>query len=286
MNPLIKNGKIQVLCDKHQCQSIIYALETDSETTKAKDSLTVLKGLEIWYEGRQPFGTDTSHEEADKTLRSEARIYDILGVHRRVITYYGLELLPDGHTAYAIRLERAAFGALRQKIMNEVPPPMAWRIRIAAQVAEGVAYLHNRGVIWDDASTRNVLLCRSGGGNSVAKLCDFASSAPESEFGNWYGCETRYCPPGPKPHRHLKGQTRSRELFALGSIVYEITHWTVPYGSYANYGDVESAVSNGSWPNLDPNNPAADIIRKCWTFNYASADEIASGLTRITDHLN
>lgn len=125
MSHLIKDGKIQVLSDKHECQSVIYAVAADS-TAKAKDSQTILKGLEIWYDGYQPFRTSTNNEDADKALRREARIYDMLGVHSRLITYHGLELLPDTQTAWAIRLERAAFGSLRKVIVEEVSYRSRW----------------------------------------------------------------------------------------------------------------------------------------------------------------
>ena len=51
-------------------------------------------------------------------------------------------------------------------------------------------------------------------------------------------CEDRYCPPGSnRPHRNTVG-TMNRELFALGSAIYEILEWKVSYGTrFELYGD-------------------------------------------------
>lgn len=228
MSHLSKERTIDILCNKRKCQSVIYAITTEREPQ------TVLKGQEIWYEGRQPFRLNADNKKADRKIRIEAEIFEILGPYERIITYCGLEVLPD-NTAWAIRLERADYGNLRDAISSKKSEPILWRIRVATQVAEGVAYLHTRGVIWGDPSTRNVLLCKTGG-SIVAKLCDFADSALESEYSqSWYGCETRYCPPGPNPHYH-EGRSRARELFALGYITCEITQWAVP-SLWSGYGE-------------------------------------------------
>ncbi len=67
-------------------------------------------------------------------------------------------------------------------------------------------------------------------------------------------------------------------MFALGSAIYEITEWSVPYGAETNDGDVDKALGRGEWPVLSTGNPAADIIRKFWSFEYSSAREVMNAL--------
>jgi serine/threonine protein kinase len=158
---LIREGKIQVL--GQTANSVVYAVASDSNTGYAKDSQTVLKGGTIWYEGREALGPGKDAEESDERARKEASIYEILGRHERILEFYGLETGILGESvpkAWAVRLERAPHGSLRNQIVSRSPADAdpQTRLQLAVQLAEDVAYLHSRGVIWGDPSTRNVLV--------------------------------------------------------------------------------------------------------------------------------
>jgi len=118
---LITEGKIQVLGET--IHSVVYAVAGDSETGLAKDSLSVLKGGSVWYEGRQALGPGKKIGESDERLRKEAAMYKALGKHERILELLGLEESvlvgrdePPGTVpqAWALRLERASFGSLRE----------------------------------------------------------------------------------------------------------------------------------------------------------------------------
>ena len=74
---LVLEGKIQIL--GQTANSVIYAVACDSQTGKAKDSPSVLKGGTVWYEGRKVLGLGKDAEESDERARKEARIYGVLG---------------------------------------------------------------------------------------------------------------------------------------------------------------------------------------------------------------
>ncbi|WEW56411.1 hypothetical protein PRK78_001854 [Emydomyces testavorans] len=278
---LIQEGKIQIL--GQTLNSVVYSVSSDSKTGFAADSPSVLKGGTVWYEGREALGPGKSAEESDERARKEASIYDVLGHHDRILGYLGLEVavISEGAApkAWAVRLERAPYGALRDYIVNNKanPPDERTRLQLAMQFAEGVAHIHRRGVVWGDLSTRNALLFDDW----CIKLGDFAhSDLVENYPEDWYMCETRYCPPGSdRPHRNTVG-TMNREIFALGTAIYEIVEWKVPYGPVTEVSEdeVTTALADGNWPQLNTGNPAEAIIRGCWEYKYESSQRVLDDL--------
>ena len=116
------------------------------------------------------------------------------------------------------------------------------------------------------------------------KLGDFADSDTLDRYSTeWYMCEDRYCPPGSnRPHRNAVG-TMNRELFALGSAIYEILECKVPYGTrFELYGnDVIEALSRGEWPELSDGDPARATIEKLWAYSYGSSQEVVDDLQSL-----
>lgn len=282
---LVEEGKIQII--GQTANSVVYAVASDSKTGWARDSPSVLKGGTVWYEGREALGPGQGVEESDERARREASIYEALGQHDSIVRYLGLEAAVLGGAgtlpkAWAIRLQRAPYGSLRDYILGTAadPPKEHIRLGLAVQFAEGVAHIHQRGVVWGDLSARNALLFDKW----RLKLGDFADSDLVNNYPhNWYGCEVRYCPPGSdKPQCHSIG-TMNREIFALGTAIYEIVEWRVPYGPEAEVSDDEviAALVDGKRPPLTNDNPAGAIIRRCWGFMYESSLQVVDSLKSL-----
>lgn len=282
---LIEEGKIQIL--GQTANSVVYAVAGDSNTGWAKDSPSVLKGGTVWYEGREALGPGKDVEESDERARWEARIYEAIGQHDSIVRYLGLETAVIGGVgtlpkAWAIRLQRATHGSLRDYISDTAakPPEEQIRLELAVQFAEGVAHIHRRGVVWGDLSVRNALLFEKW----RLKLGDFADSDLVDDYPrHWYGCEVRYCLPGSeKPQCHNVG-TMDREIFALGTAIYEIVEWRVPYGSEVEVTEDEviAALVDCKWPQLTNSNPAEAIIRRCWGFMYESSSQVVDSLKSL-----
>ncbi|KAF1964438.1 hypothetical protein BU23DRAFT_594155 [Bimuria novae-zelandiae CBS 107.79] len=62
------------------------------------------------------------------------------------------------------------------------------------------------------------------------------------------------------------------ELFALGSTVYEIMTGSKPYRDLPDH-EVSAAFSEGRYPDLESFSAFRDIIMRCWTQKYATAEE-------------
>ncbi|KAK4042354.1 kinase-like domain-containing protein [Parachaetomium inaequale] len=272
---LIVEGKIQIL--DQTVNSGVYAVATDSKTGWAKDSPSVLKGGSVWYEGREALGPGKDLDETDERARKEAAIYELLGNHERILGYLGLEeAVLNGAGAGP----RPGPGGLRDSIMSATKPPTArTRLALAVQFAEGVAHIHRAGIVWGDLSTRNAVLFDTD--KWRIKLCDFADSDLMTNYpSDWYGCEVRYCPPGSgNPHHHDTGALK-REVFALGTALYEITEWKVPYGPQTEVAEdqVLAALASCEWPAMSSDNPASNIIRQCWGYGYGQSRQVVDGL--------
>ncbi|KAK0708603.1 kinase-like domain-containing protein [Lasiosphaeris hirsuta] len=244
--------------------------------TEAGNETTVLKGMSVWLDGVE---FDRRPAVIPGVLEREATIYKALGDHPRITN-------PLSHHSLVLRLERAPLGSLRQLIV-ETPayekPSVAFRLAVALDFAEGVCRLHERKVLWADLSTRNALVFD---GYRV-KLCDFGGAFLDgTRYAPVQAYETRYEP----PRRHAGRYRGSRggqggfqapptppmlagEIFALGSAIYEITEWEVPYGPAVSERDVAVKLSRGELPVLSEDNPARAVIRRCWSA-YTSAQRV------------
>jgi len=279
---LIREGKIQTLA--HTINSVLYAVASGSETGQAKENPSVLKGGTVWYEMREALGPGKGVEESDKKARKEAKIYEALGQHDCILKYLGLEIANFSSTeiapmAWVIRLERAPYGVSRDYILRTATdiPDKQTRLKLALQFSEGVAHIHDCNVIWGDLSTRNALLFDG----MRLKLCDFAESdLLDSYPRDWYGCEDRYCPPGSDRHQFHDVGATCREIFALGTAIYEIVEWKVPYGpqNEVSEDEVLKALVDGIWPQISSNNPAEGVIRRCWEYKYESSQQVVNDL--------
>lgn len=255
--------------------------------TELGNERTVLKGLSVWVDGieydRRPY-------IRDGIIEREAAIYEEIGEHPFVLKSYGFETVDPATNARALRLERAPLGCLRLFIVKapaEKIPPLATRLRMAADFAEGVAHLHSKRIIWADLSVRNTLLFD----DYQIKLSDFEGSGhPETDDDNMVAYESRY----DLPLKFLHGEISmmAREIFALGTALCEITEWCVPYGTSVDDEEVEMLRIRGKLPDLSADNPAKDIIMRCWTEyssvsesweEYTLAREVCRSLRQLTD---
>ncbi|KAI0107506.1 kinase-like domain-containing protein [Nemania sp. FL0031] len=246
------------------CFSVVY--------TEKGNSKSVLKAAGYWLDGemyeRAVFAEDTSNR-----FKREAALYKALGSHPCILTSMGVELMPDGAEIWALRLERAPHGDLREYIEWNDPPTIAHRIRMAIDLSETLQYIHDRGIIWGDVSARNILVFE----DLHIKLCDFAGSILPGIYPDLlFSYEPRYWVPGPDKEAPTRG-TRAMELFALGTAICEITEWAVPYGSI-EAAELQERLLNREYPHIAENNPVRDIIHKLWHFEYGSAREVADAL--------
>ncbi|TQN73127.1 Tyrosine-protein kinase JAK1 [Colletotrichum shisoi] len=259
------NSRIKVLMRTDH--SVIYFDKTEPEVA--------LKAETIWIDG-VPYGLPSMAAQTSFDLSREHDVYTALGCHQCITRCFGL-VHDDNGNAIALKLERASKGNLRHFI-EETPevPSMYRRLEMADALVKCVAYIHSRGVVWGDLSTRNVLVFD----DDSLKVCDFASSALDNVYPHFgiHTYEPGYCPALPEDQVRALSMMQ-RELYALGSAVLEVTAWKFPYADVS--GDIWGIIESGTMPVIADNNPARDIITRCWDFGYDSAEAVADDLADV-----
>ncbi|KAI1151100.1 hypothetical protein F4825DRAFT_451787 [Nemania diffusa] len=111
------------------------------------------------------------------------------------------------------------------KLSHLSPPSIQHRLRMALDVATGLSYVHLRGAMPCDLSSSNLFLFDE----LRVKLGDFGGALLDGFDFKWDQThESRY-------HLPLRGREyndvphMTRELFSLGSAIYEITAWKRPF---------------------------------------------------------
>lgn len=251
--------------------SIVYTEKDNSES--------VLKAAGFWLDGEMYDHAAFAEDTSDRFKR-EAALYEALGTHPCILGCLGVELLPDGEEAWALRLERAEHGNLREYIENhqENPPAMAHRVRLAIDLAKTLQYVHDRGVIWGDVSARNVLVFD----DLHIKLSDFAGSILKDVYPELlFQYEPRYWMPSTSDEEDQSHSELAVELFALGTAICEITEWAVPYGE-VEIEVLQQKLLDGDYPHVSENNPVQGIIQRLWHLEYNSAQEVVDALEIIS----
>jgi serine/threonine protein kinase len=215
------------------------------------------------------FGRDA---EAQSHLAREREIFNKLQGHfiSEYIVHYKEEW------ASGLVLERLD-GTLRDLLKTCVPSDSCQAQHSSAltwslECCRGFAFLHDNGIIHGDIGCQNVLVSA----DKHAKICDFAGSKIGEEDA-WVAYEIR------SQHPHYSGDqpTITTEIFAIGSLLFEIWTRNPPY-----FRDPDSLVKEkfraGDFP-LDriSNQNVGRIVHMCWTEGYRSVSEICEDLEFI-----
>lgn len=188
-------------------------------------------------------------------LEREKLVYQRLGRnHSGIIRYFGV-------LENAIILQFASQTSIRQYISRQEQAPLSLKLRWVKQLVDAVRFIHSKNVFHGDISCGNVFLDAT----LNVKLGDFAGSAID-ELPPLVCYETSHELPG-------KDISTETELFALGSTIYEIMTGFKPYKDLPEH-EVAAAFSKGRYPDLESVSAFRNTIMKCWTQQYATAEEV------------
>jgi serine/threonine-protein kinase len=129
---------------------------------------------------------------------------------------YGEATLPDGHVVPYVVMELLTGLPLAERLLDG-PLPWPEAVRLCAQVADGLAAAHRRGIVHRDIAPANVMLTGTG-----AKLLDFGIATPagtrgEADEGSLLGTPAYMAPerlddPPAAP---------AIDVYGLGALLYE-----------------------------------------------------------------
>lgn len=224
------------------------------------------------------------YEDSAEELTHERKIYERLGDHPRVLKLIcpcqnGLifERMVDSLSAYIRMPKYGPYQPIAQQSLN-------WCI----QAAEAISYIHSKNIRQSDISGANFLIDF----NENIKICDFGGS--QIDGGTF--CHGPGAPmDGPK-HPNCdptnddgKGEDGyipiERELFALGSVMYEIWTSRYPYEGEVSKTDTKTykmLYGERRFPADVSDLPVGSIILGCWHSEFTSADKVVAALKLIT----
>ncbi|HEX5092817.1 MAG TPA: serine/threonine-protein kinase [Burkholderiales bacterium] len=218
-------------------------------------------------------------EMYEKRFYQEARAAGGLN-HPNIVTVYDIG---KTETECYMAMEYIEGAELRSLLLPGRPLPVARCLSIAAQVAEGLAYAHERGVVHRDIKPANIMVPESG----AVKITDFGiarmrTSAVQTQTGMMMGS-----PKYMSPEQVIGKRADHRaDIFSLGVILYEMLTGAAPFtGESVNA--VMYQIVNFVPPAPSAINPAtpapldgivARMLSKSLDERYQSAAEIARGL--------
>ncbi|KAJ6454456.1 kinase-like domain-containing protein [Mycena vitilis] len=224
------------------------------------------------------------HDEDSDTWRkhacaNEEEVYKIISPHHRILAFHGLA--DCGH--YLV-LQFHRNGNLWSYLLQNTPS-LAIRIQWALEIAEGIAHLHSRSIVWADGHFGNILLTE--GFNVV--LADFDCSVIKPGRPHWFNTHPPpvfACPTGyyGSPPTHV-------DIFSFGIMLFALLMnrfpWTVNLAPNLDE-QVQAATnhSNGKFDIVDAelSNCFGWILEGCFKAEYTTGAELLSEMKKACTH--
>ena len=218
-------------------------------------------------------------------FRREARTMERLQ-HRNTVRALGHG---NSDAVHYIAMEYVAGHSLRSLIADAAPVDPQRVVDIAAQLLEGVKFLHGQGIVHRDLKPENVILSLSG----VVKITDFGIV--------WAGPAAGITPAGTilgtapyLPPERLMAQecTSACDLYAIGVIVYELLTGQLPVSADSVPGIAMKHLTERPVPPSQMNSavpPALDEIvmqalEKSPSTRFTDAERFLAAVARQASH--
>jgi serine/threonine-protein kinase len=167
-----------------------------------------------------------------ESIRNEAIMATKLK-HPHLVHIYDFGETEDGYLF--LYMEKLVGDILENVIQNETPLFYDRAIRLAAQICEGLSFIHSQNLIHGDLKPSNVFVEKMVSGGEFIKILDFGLSKAQgvhkikisnNEFA------IRGTPGYLSPEQILGNRMDSRsDLYSLGLILYELLTGTHPFSS-------------------------------------------------------
>lgn len=242
------------------------SLEDQGSTAKvclSDDGKTVLKfALAFNLDGCDD---EVSHiarcKEADSSmlLEREKAVYKHLGEHEGILTC--LDISSTG-----LRFPFIKNGSLRRYLSNPTKPiQFSTKLLWVKGATRSISFIHSMGVLQADISARNFLVAD----DLSLVLCDFSGSAIGDQDA-LVGQEMRYRKvDGVEPFRI----SVATEIFAIGSLIYEIMTGKRPYDEIEDEDEIEGLFGARIFPSTVYIS-LGSIINKCWLDGFKTVAEV------------
>jgi serine/threonine-protein kinase len=190
---------------------------------------TVYKAVDPLLERAVAIKTINIAADDPEMAEYEARFYQeakaVGGLnHRNIVTVY--DVAKSGNLPYLAMelLDGHELGSLMRK---GKPLPVAHALDIAAQVADGLAYAHEHGVVHRDIKPANIMVMKDG----LVKIADFGIARMRSRAErNAENVPVLGSPRYMSPEQVLRKRAGAQsDIFSLGVVLYEMLTGSPPF---------------------------------------------------------
>ncbi|KAI9840007.1 MAG: hypothetical protein M1819_000199 [Sarea resinae] len=230
------------------------------------DSLTLMAVKEIRLQDPQLIPTIAQQ------IRDEMGVLEVLD-HPNIVSYYGIEVHRD---KVYIFMEYCSGGSLAALLEHgRIEDEMVVMV-YALQMLEGLAYLHESGIVHRDIKPENILLDHNG----VIKYVDFGAAKIIARQGKTLAADH-----GPQPKQKsmtgtpmymspevIKGHTEGRQgavdIWSLGCVILEMVTGRRPWATLDNEWAIMYNIAQGNPPALPARDQLSesgiDFLTKCF----------------------
>ncbi|KAL2760234.1 hypothetical protein ACRALDRAFT_2050569 [Sodiomyces alcalophilus JCM 7366] len=222
--------------------------------------------------GKSGYVVKVPSNNAYEYFDREKMAYERLGHHPNIVRFFGEACISSGEEVLrGLILEYHQQGTLDKIISTTSTRTL--RAEWARQVIEAIRHIHSCSIVHGDFGCHNILVTSDG---SLA-LADFGGSRID-------GSECLQFAPAPyaMPGRHQdqSDPTERNDLFALGTVLYEISSGHLLWRDLDD-NEVRRRFAKHQYPSLEGvPGPLAYIIMRCWRGQYATIDEVANDLEK------
>ncbi len=224
--------------------------------------------------------TDTQ-AEFDREVQMHSQLH-----HKHIVVLYGAV----HETPQCLVLELMQGGSLRDWIKNKTRAlPELGQTRLAHEIAQGLEFLHSRGIIHRDLKSANVLL---DGGNT-AKLSDFGLAKLKGEtITQGYLGHTQGTVPWIAPELFIRRAKYSvpSDIYAYGMTLWEMCARQLPFVDAPSQQLIITWVGQGTREDIPADAP--DVLRQiigtsttgCWAAEPANRHTLSHILQLLRDY--
>ena len=178
--------------------------------------------------------------------------------HRNVVQFIGACTRPPN---LCIVFEFLRGGSVFDWMRRHGAPRLPAALKMAAEVARGMDYLHKRRVVHRDLKAANLLLDDAG----CVKIADFGVARLLDTSGVMTAETGTYRWMAPEVIEHTP-YTEKADIYSYGVLVWELLTARVPYDTMTPLQAAVGVVQKGLRPPIPPGTPAdlAAVMAACW----------------------